>query len=284
MPSGAWDRTSRVCGGVVGKESVRGSQTAPDHQLSDLNGSHAPLETPSEGELHSRHRVVRVHERMHQRVEEQKDEHRWGGVSVSSPHAEDCTCMVVALQIADWLSLEDENDGVDNLVVFGNVEEPDVDAETSERSVCDRNSAVSIGQASKTARSYTSKEVAKDAGGSVEEGPARVGGEEDVVTEHGLGEAVGLLYEVGRFGLAWTEAVVGGMGGKEVDHTSEEGDPGREGELKGPIRDRKAFRLGRVGLLRKPLEEGKTRIVEWVEHLVCYCGAEGGSVRRTDSV
>ena len=134
--------------------------------------------------------------------------------------------MVVALQVADRLALEDQDDGIDNLVVFGNVEEPDVDAETSEGSVGDGYSAVSIGQASKTTGSDTAKEVAKDASGCVEECPAGVGGEEDVMSEHGLGETVGLLDKVSGFGLAWTKAVIGGMGGKEVDNTGEEGDPG----------------------------------------------------------
>ncbi len=76
--------------------------------------------------------------------------------------------MVVGLQVADGLALEDENDRVDDLVVLGDVEEPDVDAETGERGVRDGNGAVGVGQTRDAAGNRTARKVAEDAGGSVE--------------------------------------------------------------------------------------------------------------------
>ncbi len=78
---------------------------------------------------------------MYERVEEQKDEDGGGRVTVSSPHAEDGNGMVVRLQVANGFTLEDEDDRIDDFVLLGDVEEPNVDTRDGVRSVAMGDSA-----------------------------------------------------------------------------------------------------------------------------------------------
>ncbi|KAI3479452.1 hypothetical protein L1887_58470 [Cichorium endivia] len=273
VPAGGGNGTCRVRARSVREPGVRCGKATSDDELGDLNGGHAALEAAGEGQLERGHRVVGVHERVHERVEQQEDEHRGGRVAVGSPHAQDRTGMVVRLQVAHGLALENEDDRVDNLVVLGDVEQPHVDAEASKRGIGDGHSAVGVRQTREASGKSTAEQVAQDARSRVEEGPTRVDGEQDVVAKHGLRQTVRLLDEVGGLGLARTKAVVGGVRGEEVDDTREQRHPGRERELKRPVGNRKALGLGRVWLLREPLPERRERVVEGVQHREAADGA-----------
>lgn len=109
--------------GVVDKE-VHGGEGAADDKLDDLHRGQGALDAVGDADADGREGVVGVHERVDERVEDGKDPDRGRHVADARPHAHHGAGMVVRLQGRAFLSLCEDDDGVEDLVELGQVEQP----------------------------------------------------------------------------------------------------------------------------------------------------------------
>lgn len=70
------------------------------------------------------------HHSVNTRVQETEEPDCWGHVAHTSPHAHHGTGVVVGLESRGSLALSQDNNGVDDLVELGKVEEPSIESET----------------------------------------------------------------------------------------------------------------------------------------------------------
>lgn len=92
-------------------------------ELADLGGGECAFEHLGDADLEGGEGVVEVHDGVDQGVENDKDPDWWRGESNSGPHGEHCTCVVVGLQKGGLLALGQDDEGVDDFVEFGEIEE-----------------------------------------------------------------------------------------------------------------------------------------------------------------
>lgn len=106
------------------------SKGAAEDELEDLQGGQGLFEPLRKSDLETGEGEVEVHQGVDEGVEDDEDPDGRGHVSDAGPHAEDGAGVVVALEEGGGSSLEQDNDGVEDLVVLGQVEEVGVEGQT----------------------------------------------------------------------------------------------------------------------------------------------------------
>uniref|UniRef100_A0A0L0NX30 Uncharacterized protein n=1 Tax=Candidozyma auris TaxID=498019 RepID=A0A0L0NX30_CANAR len=131
-------------GVVVPHKSVEHGQGAAKHKLADLErgeysfGYHwHPHSDTAQGE-------VEIHQRVDKRVEHHKNPDGRRPVSDAAPHTHHGARMVVALQKRRGLPLEQDDDGVDDLVEFQHVEPPAENGQVLRHEVLVENSVFHV--------------------------------------------------------------------------------------------------------------------------------------------
>ena len=105
------------------------SERSAEDELEDLQGGQGLLEPLWESDLDAREGEVEVHQGVDEGVKDDKDPD-WGGhVSDSRPHGENCARVVVALQQGGRSALEEDDGCIEDLVVFGEIEEVRVEGQ-----------------------------------------------------------------------------------------------------------------------------------------------------------
>jgi len=124
---------------AAGDEQVRDGDGDTDQELGDLHGSQVLLawgvKTDGGGG------VVGVHDRVNERVENNKDPDGGGLVVDAGPHGDHGAGMVVGLEEGRATALDDDNNGVNDLVEFGEVKDV---APVTERAVPERLVSVTV--------------------------------------------------------------------------------------------------------------------------------------------
>lgn len=157
------------------------------------------------------------HQRVNQRIDENKDPDRRRHISHTSPHAQHGTSMVIGLESRAELSLGKNDEGIQNLVELAEVENPAVESDTfgpeaaglshagksiddgrtlisrdeaagrlvvvngASQSLASKNSAEAISGASQSTRSIRTEDGPPHSTKHTPESPSRVNSQEDVV-------------------------------------------------------------------------------------------------------
>jgi len=102
-------------------EAMHKSKGAAKNKLTNLGGGKSSLQDSGDRNLEGRDGVVKVHDSVDQRVENNKNPNRGRCVSNASPHGEHGTSMVVSLEQRGLSTLGKDNNGIKNFVKLGKV-------------------------------------------------------------------------------------------------------------------------------------------------------------------
>lgn len=134
---------------VVGDEGVHGGEVDTKNELHDLHGGEGLLDGLWNADAESGDGVVGVlksllaqftrnagnggfayHHGVDARVQEAEEPDGWSHVAHTSPHAHHGTGVVISLKSRGLLALGENDNGINDLVELGEVEEPSVECET----------------------------------------------------------------------------------------------------------------------------------------------------------
>lgn len=102
-------------------KEVRDSNSDSNQKLRDLHGGEVLLAWGVEADRSKG--IVAVHNSVDERVEDDKNPNRRCLVVDAGPHGDHCASVMVGLKQRRATSLQDDDDGVDDLVELGKVEE-----------------------------------------------------------------------------------------------------------------------------------------------------------------
>lgn len=124
---------------AAGNKEVGDSDAHSNKELGDLHRSQVLLARGVESNRGSG--VVGVHDGVDERVEDDKDPDGGGLVVDAGPHGDHGTGVVVGLEEGGAAALEDDDDGIDDLVELGEVEDV---APVAERTVPERLVSIAV--------------------------------------------------------------------------------------------------------------------------------------------
>lgn len=110
----------------VGDERVQNGVRCTNNELGNLHGGETSLDNYGNPDREGRQSVVGVHESMDERIDQSEDPNRSRHVAHASPHAQHGASVMIGLQSRTELALGENDERVQDLVEFAQVEDPAV--------------------------------------------------------------------------------------------------------------------------------------------------------------